>query len=641
MSGTVDRFSTGKGKLGMALVLVAMAMLAACSSGGGGGGGASALQVVSFEFDGTEGLVYRDQALEFEFSAAIDTESVSAVGLRVLTNTNVIPGRIEIDGRTIRWYPVVLEGDRNDYVPDNRPPVNGVGLDANTRYTVQMTSNASTAIKSKKGRPLSTTFVSNFVTSDEFQPENPTIPPTVILEESPVFEPAPLVDGDPFSPNPADWPILDPAEVTITIQMSERIRPGSIDPFSSVTVTNVTDIPNNPPAGVGEIALMNTRLSPGADQIIIQNVVSLGDWPDSEEPFEFQVVLTEEVADFAGLGLEEPLVFHFRTIDRPREPNFVVFTELFNNQDNLDPDNTSARWGDGALEGSEVQQRFDDYIPAPQSNFNLSHPLVEPGNPQTPLGCRFQMKYDTNHIPAVPGESISGMAWSPRSNFSFNAMYRNVTIRMGSFASGDGEHLNPLFDVNYLQQPITVFRGDYEVPFSLNVMWVDWPDFTRDFDIDPDHPTIFEWDMPEGGDTFQLFKNRSSSSAMTHRSFADGGSERAVTLRENTQYNTRFYFVSKRSFGQSIPIPTELPAADFGGFLIVEDPDRSGTVFEPEWGGSFAGAPPLSFSANLDDADGFSHLTFRLSLTANPQNGAVPKIRSVSFAWEQPRVIEE
>lgn len=626
----VNRKKT-QGWLVLTLMLGATA-LAACS-GGGGGGGASSLRVIEFVPDGTDGEVFRDEQLTFTFSAPIDPTSVSASGLQVFLNTEVIQGRIEVDGRRIIWSPVVLPGSRNDYNPPNNPPINGLGFAANTRYTVRMVGNSSSSILSKNGRPLAATFQSTFLTAADFLPEEPQVPPTIRPGSSPIFDPPPLAGSDPFSPNPLDWPVIDPSEVSIQIEMSERIAPGSIDPFQTVIVRNITDIPGSPPAGVGEIAMMETRLVPEADRILIRNIVSLGDWPGSTEPYDFEVIITSGVTDLAGTPIESPIVFHFRTADTPGEPNYRVFTETFVNQDLMDPPSTSAVWGDGSLEGADVNQRIDDYIPTPQNSFLLPQPLIEVGNSTTPFGNRFQMKYDTDHIPVLPGESITGMAWSPMSNLAFPSVYRDVTMKLGTFVARDGEHFNPTFDENYLNPPTTVFRGDYTVPFGVDVEWVDWPAFNTDFEVDLSHPVVFEWDMPEGGDTFQLFRQRSNGNFQTHRQFNNGGSERANTIRENTQYNTRFFLVSKSSFAQSIPIDSGLGAADYDGFLIDIDPDRSGTRVEATWAPSLDGDPPVAFTPDINDADDASHLVWRLELTANPVNGAVPRVRSLSYAY--------
>jgi len=614
-------------------VLCSLALVAV-GCGSSGGGGSSQLAVVSFPPAGTDGAVFRDEPIEFTFSAPIDAESVSISALQVTQGGEVVQGRIEIQRNRIRWYPVVLPGDRNDYFPPNNPPINGLGFEGNARYTVKMIGNSPFSIRSRQGRPLARDFQASFITSTEFLPEDPPVRPRLL--GGPHFDPAPIVDGDPFSPDPADWPVFDPTEVRIRLVMSERIAPASLHPFESIFVRNVTDVPEPAPAGVGEIALMDVALSPAADEIVLENIVSLGDWPNTDLPYEFEVTLGEGLTDLAGNAFDGPVVFHFLTADKPEEPNYRVVTETFDTVDNLDENETSAEWGGGRLEGADVNSRLIEFVPTPQSRFNLPHPLVEAGNMTTPNGCRFQMKWDTTHINAIPGESITSMSWQPRSNFAFFSSYRDVTMKLGHFPGGNGAHLGIQFDVNIIPPATTVFQGDYQVPFGLDVDWVEWPTFRTDFEYDGEHPLVMEWDMPEGGDTFQLFENKSNGNFQTHRIYANGGESRRRTPPENTQYNTRFVMVSKKSIGQSIPIDTEIGGADFDGFLVFTDTERPGTRVRTLWGGSLNGLPPQSFAEQIDIADFATHIVFRIELTANPFTAILPRVFSVSYAFVVP-----
>jgi hypothetical protein len=623
-------------KLGW-LVLVVAAVIAAGCSGSGGGGGSSALRVISFTPDGTDGFVYRDDFLEFAFSSPIDPDSVSVAGLQVVSNREVVPGRIEIDGAIIRWYPVILPGDRNDYNPDNFPPINGVGFAGNAKYTVKMAANTPFSIHSRQGRPLAIEFQASFVTSTDFLPEEPPVPPTIRTDLSPIFDPPPIIDGDPYSPDPADWPVLDPRSVGLEIVFSEAMNPATVLPFDSVRVRNITEVTAGEiPAGVGELAMMRADLSASADRLEIRNIVSLGDLPNSTDPYAFEVELTTDLTDLAGNPLDRPLTLHFLTADRPGEANYAVFTETFDTQEFLDASETSADWGGGFLEGADVRSRFDDYKPTPQSGFNLPHPLVELNNPITPFGCRFQMRFDSNHVPAMPGESITGMSWAPRSGFGFFSTYREVTVKIGHFSGGNLGHMQTEFEANFSPSPTIVFEGDYTVPFVIDAEWIPWPEFEVDFEYDVDRPLVFDFQMPEGGDTFQLFKNRSNGNFQTYRHFANGADTRSRTARENTQYNHRFFFVSKKSIAQSLPIPTGLASADFDGFLVVTDVDRPGTRTKITWGGSLGGAPPREFSENINDADFASHLVFRTELAANAFTALTPRVLSVSFAYVVP-----
>jgi hypothetical protein len=600
-----------------------------CESGGGGSGG-SAFVVVGFEPDGTTDSVLRNQHLEFIFSDPIDPGSVSESALHLRSGEDLIPGRIEIEGRTIRWFPVVLAGDRNDYVPDNHPPTNGIGLAGGTRYTLVMIGGSPYSIRNTSGEPLAESFQASFRTSFEFLPEEPPVPPRAA--GLPAFDPPPLVEGDPSSPAPEDWPILDPSSVGITVGFTEAMHPDTIDPFDGLVVTNVTP-GNPPPPGAGEVFLFTPSLAPAGNAVTLRSIVTLGDNPASSLPSWFEIRLTEHLTDLAGHPLDGETIFHFRTADKPGERNYAIFTETFDTDENEDADATSAVWDKGVLEGRGVNARFHDFVPQ-DTNFNLPHPLVEAGNPVTPIGCRFQMKFGSGDVSAQPGEQIVGMSWSPKSGFVFASTYRDVTIKLGHLNGIDGDPLNREYERNYLPaegNPKVVYRGDYFIDNSVDNLWVPWPEFDTDFEYDYTRPLVFEYNMPEGGDTFQLFRHRVTGGAPRNRHFSNGDQPYSITGSENTKYHHRFYLVSKKSIGQSVPLYTG-NAPDYGGFLVLADPNRPGTRIETTWGGS-TGGTPSRFTDSIHDADGFSHLAFRIEMTADPLTGVVPRVFSVSFAY--------
>jgi len=606
-----------------------------CGGGGsGGGGGASGFLVVGFQPDGNPDAVFRNEPLVLEFSGAVDRRSVSEAGLAVRQGEDLIPGRIEIEGRRILWYRTVLPEDRNDYFPDNHPPINGIGFRGGARFTIVLVGGSPYSVRSRSGTPLTRTFQANFRTRVDFLPEDPPVPPTYV---GPVtFDSPHLEEGDPFSEIPEDWPLVDPSNVEIAVPFSEAMHPDLLDPFETVVTTNVT--PGDPaPPGAGTTLLMEPLPSPDGRSIVIRNLVSLGDNPQSAAPSEFEVRLSPSLADLAGNPVGDEIVFHFRTIDKPGEPNFTVVTETFDTQAREDASATSALWGNGVLEGTNVNARSHDFTPQ-DTNFNLAHPLVEQGNPATPLGCRFQMKFEPADVNVQPGEQIVGMSWSPKSGYVFASSYREVTIKIGHFLKQTGEALDRFYDNNWQLvsgNPVTVFRGDYVFDNALNVAWVPWPAFTADFEYDGTRPLVFEYNMPEGGDTFQLFRNRSTGPSPRNRQFSNGGEPASATGPENTKYHHRFFFVSKKSIGQSIPISAGV-GADYGGFLVLADPNRAGTEITTEWGGSPGGAPPPQFSQNIHDADGFSHIVFRITLVADALTGIVPRVYSVSFAYALP-----
>jgi len=625
----------------------ALALFAAGCSGGGGGGGGGSLRVVEFVAGGTTEFVFRNEPLVFVFSNDIDPDSVSINGLQVRQGTELVHGRIEVNGNEILWSPVVLPDDRNDYTPPNNPPINGLGFLGGTRYTVQMLGGTPFSIQTKSGRPLQSTFSASFVTSDDFLPEENPAPPDLL--GTPIFDPPPLVDGNPFSSNRADWPILDPSEVAIRLEFTERLDPSKLDPFESMILTNISEGVVAP--GVGEAALVRLIQSPTADAVTIEPIVSLGDRPRSTEPYDFEVRITPDITDLAGNPLPRDIVFHFRTADKFGEPNYRVVTETFDDTDFRDDSQTNAKWGsNGVLEGADVMARTVTFIPMlprggipgipPPNTFNLPHPLVEVGNMFT-VGATFMMRFFPGDVSAVPGESIVGMNWAPKSRFAFFSDYENITLSLGHTDVGS---LQFEYQRNYTREvpnnPQVVFQGSYRVDANTDARWVPWPEFQRDFEYNTNFDLVFFWDMPEGGTTFQLFKNDSTRTVPRNRLFANGGDTRARSGRENTQYEFQFELVTKRSFGVSRAYGTAfngepLNDTDYGGFLVIQEGSSAGTTTKVQWAGATMEGDtvlPDAFVDNIDAVDGRSAIAFKVDMEADPFTGIVPRIRSVSFA---------
>lgn len=618
------------------LTLVSLFAIAGCG-GDGGGAGSSYFTVLEFEPDGTTGTVARDQPLRFRFSAPVDPRSVSVHGLHLRIGEDVVPGRIEIERDEIQWFPVVLAGDRNDYVPDNLPPINALGFRARSKITVVMIGNSVSSIRSTRGKPLSETFQTSFTTGTHFLPENPPVAPSLRAETPIEFDPPPLVPGDPWSEDPEDWPVLDPADAGFTVYFSEPIHPATLDPLETITVRNISEI-ESPPVDFAEPALLEIRQAPEADRVEVRSMVSLGDDPTSASPYHFEVHLSDAITDLSRNHLPESIKFHFRTCDAPGEPNFTIFTEQFDTQENADTANTSAIWGGGTLLGAVVEMRETQWNP-PEHNFNLPHPLVEEGNPTTPFGCRFQMKFEEYQVQSLPGESIIGMSWSPRSSYVFASTYRNVMLRLGHFSGRSFDSLGPEFDGNYLPapaNPVTVFQGNYALENDVDREWVEWPEFIRDFDYDGRHPLLIEFDMPEGGDTYQLFRCRyTPMTGILTRAFANGGEGSAPwTLMDFTRYCQRFVLVSKRSSAQSVPIGTVRSNPDFEAFNLHVDPERPTTAVRVSWAG-WQGPLLTEFSEDVDSADGFPEFLFRIELVADPTTGVPPAVLHLRIAYTE------
>ena len=90
--------------------------------------------------------------------------------------------------------------------------------------------------------------------------------------------------------------------------------------------------------------------------ILIDPLLSLGDDPLSSEPYEFELRISDSVTDLGGNPLGSEIVLHFRTADKPGEPNYRILTETFDD-DAQKQDETSAIWGGGEVVGRSIETR--------------------------------------------------------------------------------------------------------------------------------------------------------------------------------------------------------------------------------------------------------------------------------------------
>ncbi len=641
MNARSQRRTTGSAAIAALVVAVLALILPACSDGSSGNK-PGPLGVVSVEGIAEDDTVPRNRFLEVTFDDRVDRDTVSATAFAVRMGTEIVPGRIEIadDDRSIRWYAVVLPGDSNDYFPQTSPPINGIGLPAFADLRLEILADVERGVLSRRGEPLESTFTVAFRTTDAFLPEDPPIAPGLAADPLGI-DPAPIQFGNPMSLDPADWPLLDPVDPVFTIRFDEALDPATVLAMSTVSIVNVSD-PAIPVSGVGEMALVRAELTPDARSITIDPILSLGDDPNSSEPFAFEIRLDAGIRDLAGNALA-PTGFGFRTADTPGEPNYSIITETFDD-DSMNQDDSTAIWGGGELAARPVSSRTVDYLPMlprgvgtpPPNVYKLAHPLVERTNPSTPNGCRFQMQFHATDIPHDP-EYIVGMSWGPKSNFVFDSGYRGLVMKLGvrvlnppelSFVYEDN------FDLSVPGNPATVFEGDYYVRNALDREWEPWPDFQDCILWESNRNLMLDVRIPDNGDTFQLFRNDSTRSFPRNRIFSNADDDRGRNGRENTQYEHRFELV--RSISRALSKGYEAPALapDYEAYLVVSDPSRTGTSIDVRFAGTSVGDEPRveQFDPDIDVADSREAIAFLIDLVGNPMTGVVPRVDSIHIA---------
>lgn len=309
-----------------------------------------------------------------------------------------------------------------------------------------------------------------------------------------------------------------------------------------------------------------------------------------------------------------------------------AFVESFATTARRDTAATTASWlGDGVASGAYSPPRSVDVTP-PDSGFLLPQPLSTSGN-------RIQLVYSPSQVGAAPGESILGISWGPRSNFTFPATYFGTEVLLGHSRRPSGD-LSRVFASNFDGPPSLVFGGDYAVPGQLDTPWFPWPEFTSDFEYDATRSLVLDVNVPAGAATFQLFRATSVAAEPRTRIFGEAGATLAA-FGEATVYHTRFSIARWRSVAQSTFFDTGLDDPDYSAPAVRAAALPAGTELSVELEGAEDadrdGAPDpgtlTGFRADANEIDGRRLVRFRLRMRANPATGAVPVATSVSVPY--------
>lgn len=316
-----------------------------------------------------------------------------------------------------------------------------------------------------------------------------------------------------------------------------------------------------------------------------------------------------------------------------------AIVEKFNDTIQRDAALTSALWtGDGVARGVvSTTPRSIAYEPIPAGGFLLPQPLIETNNPIT-NGCRFMMKWDPSVLGITRGESILAMSWGPQSNSVFGATYLDVKIRLGHFARQPGDSMSAFYDQNYSLQdpPVTVYQGNYLMP-SVNSSWHPWPSFSAPFEYDSSRSLIFEVDMPVGGTTFQLFRNRSAAAFPINRLIGDGGANLAISNPEDTTYSTLFIVQQYRAYAQSVFLDTGRPAPDYHRPTLTPGEVPANTSIDWLVQGADNPNDPATYTGfvrNADTIDGKRYVRFVVVLRGDTTNGFVATAESFVLPFD-------
>jgi len=305
-----------------------------------------------------------------------------------------------------------------------------------------------------------------------------------------------------------------------------------------------------------------------------------------------------------------------------------AFVENFSTTTRRDGATTTAAWiGNGIAAGVIYGARTVTVAPA-DTGFNLPDPFRTEGS-------RFQMLYRASEVGAMPGESIVGMSWGPRSNFVFAATYANTRLLLGlaRFSPG-GLALD--YDSNYAEPPTRVFSGSYTTPSRNDAQFFPWPAFSTDFECDGTSDVVFEASVPASLATYQLFRNNWTSRFPVRRLWNAPGSTTG-NAGGDALYHTRFQIARVRSIAQSTWLDTGIANADYRPAIVRTALLPAGTEVTLELEGAEDtngdGLPEpgsqTGFTTIADALDGSRLVRFRLRLKGNLAAGTVPRVTAV------------
>jgi hypothetical protein len=603
------------------------------------------------------------------FTSLVDPESVSETALHVLRDGRIFPVRAVVEGSSVTLAPTVLSGDRNDFAPPNDPPPNGLGFPANARFELEILGTGPLALRSRRDRALGADVRASFSTGEDFAPEQPPVAPT--LAGVPAFNQTPLeaASGVEFDQrDPASAPTFDPRELRVSITFAEPMDPSTFDAFNSFSVTNVT------PDFVDYGLKVPGRIVADDESRVFTFIplFSLGDDPDSTEPFLFRVRLegrlaldprdARRITDLAGNPLEgnpdvdghagplfEPIDFWFRTVDTPGLPQFGSFTEQFDDASNEDSSaggafGRLAVWGvEGLLRGAPSIRTLLEVAPI-DTGFLMPEPLM-------PAGNHMQLLYFKNQdLAAIGPSTLIALEWGPRNNAPLAATYAGMTLTIGlSDRTIFNDGLNPMFARNFTAvpgNPVRVFQGDYTVPSGITADFFPWPSFQNAFEYDGTSSIVIDFEVPAGGSVSQAFRGRSDAALPRKRIVGPPGATTGTPpgrIRGHTTYHHRFTFVARRSFAASRLIDTQLDDPVYLDSVVVLGAEDVGMSYRLTFTGEDAipgtDEPDGERVGPFEDIEsivGKRFFAFHFELIGSTESSAVPVVESLSVAWRIP-----
>lgn len=636
---------------------------AACGGGGKAGTPADDDLAVTFFDHVSRTDVYRNQPMRFEFTAPIDPASLSDRTVMILTGPSLqepVQGALYLEEPNVVVFDPTRTQAQVDRLGPNAPQDRPFGLSSLANYQVRMPAHPTLkTLRNLSGDPLVSEYVANFSTGEDYMPE--LDPPSFIGVDG-----SGQIGFDPTTDGPRD-PVLGQTEVLSTADVvlvfDEPILPESMDPSKSVVVRNL-DLQE---PVVGGPRRVPGTLEASTDGKVWRFVPSFG---YGVGPYRIRVEITQDVKDLSGNPLSAPVTRYFQTKFDPDAEDVAVITETFNNNLFLDVLNTTGEWNSvtpGRLQGGAItstsvtvaytadgvnSQRHGVGNPAFRP---VDFPLVaENANsfcPGWPNGLRMQSSYKQEDI-GSPG-AITQIMWGPASNALFAATHPSFKMRLGHTKDSSGG-LGTRFDDNFVGgPPAPHFDGIYDIPQRAN--------------IDPNNPNVGFWPFPTLTNPFEYDGSRGlvidfqvlpAQDCQYLRFWFHGtganfpgypGLRNILAKNPNAEFDDftgggqplvfDMQFVKKRrtTTAQSRFYNTNTTNPDFASPIISPAAQPGGAAFTIEWQG--ANSPTdtpdkmSNWSADINVADGYRYIRFRVRLISNLISNTVARIDEIRIPF--------
>jgi hypothetical protein len=651
-------------------------LLAACGGGGGGAGNENDtdLAVIYFSHRGRTD-VYRNQILEFRFTAPVKDGTVDQRTLRILSGA---AQETPVPGSRVLGTDLGLDGDRIFFDPTksqtvyDRDGVGGVpdqpfGYEALANHTVFIPGYPeSKTLKNMSGSPLIAAYSSNFTTSDLFVPE----------QDPPAFL------GYSFIPPPNEDGTLN-YQAAIVLEFDEAMDPATVDPGTTLTVYRRITI-NTPGGPVYKQGFYPVTVEASKDGRSFRLIPSFN-WGSEAE---ITITVTDRIRDLAG----NPIV------PRPANPNqtnpFVFVTEYkdgltlvdFINEDfttNTYQDATAIAPADlgewnttepGAALGGEITSSLVEVSPQPDGSatflFNLSWPLISnSGSASCPVvvsgwskGIRLQTSFSRAEMGGKA--SIGDIEWGPGSEINtssahatFAATHSNIEIRVGHMNNTTGV-LDTDLTANFASGsvPAANYSGLYSIPLQTpSPAWWPFPALTVPFDYDGVNAILVDYQISPApncqtwiawaytfltGGPGRRIAGAEDRTAVTDDGFITNGGRTSEVI-----FYTRFTKKRRVTQVQSVFYDTQVPTPDYSAAVVSPRVQAGGASYLLEVQGAdavFNGATnswvadlgsTTSWTADLNALDGRRMLRFRLTFYANLISNTVSRITGLQIPY--------